>query len=55
MNSIGKVMEEKEGRRMIKGEKYAAIIGFNPSKGARSPKLNKAYEKLNQKNKNGVY
>ena len=35
---------------MIKGEKYAAIIGLNPSKGARSPKLwNKAYERLNQK------
>ena len=28
---------------------YSAIIGFNPSKGARSPKLwNNAYSKLNQ-------
>ena len=35
---------------MITEEKYAAIIGLNPSKGARSPKLwNKAYERLNQK------
>ena len=31
-------------------KKYAAIIGLNPSKGARSPKLwNKAFSLLNQK------
>ena len=33
-------------------EKYAAILGLNPSKGARSPKLwNNAFSKLNQKTK----